>query len=59
VHSYAPDVFEGATIGVTEHGRTFASVLAQRNVFATQFHPEKSSDAGLQIYGSFVKSVAA
>ena len=59
VHSYAPDVIEGATIGVTEHGRAFASVLAQTNVFATQFHPEKSSDAGLQIYGSFVKAVAA
>ena len=59
VHSYAPDVIDGATIGVTQHGRTFASVLAQGNVFATQFHPEKSSDAGLQIYESFVKTVAA
>jgi imidazole glycerol-phosphate synthase subunit HisH len=59
VHSYAPDVIDGATIGVTQHGRTFASVLARGNVFATQFHPEKSSDAGLQIYASFVKAVAA
>ncbi len=29
------------------------------NVFATQFHPEKSADAGLQIYASFVKAVSA
>jgi len=28
-------------------------------VFATQFHPEKSSDAGLQIYASFVKAVSS
>ncbi|MGZ4151655.1 MAG: imidazole glycerol phosphate synthase subunit HisH [Actinomycetota bacterium] len=59
VHSYAPDVIDGTTIGVTEHGRAFSSAIAQANVFATQFHPEKSSDAGLQIYASFVKAVAA
>ncbi len=59
VHSFAPDVMQGTTIGVTEHGRPFSSVIAQDNVFATQFHPEKSSDAGLQMYASFVKEVAA
>jgi glutamine amidotransferase len=59
VHSYAPDVIGEMTVGVTEHGRAFSSVIAQVNVFATQFHPEKSSDAGLQIYASFVKEVAA
>jgi glutamine amidotransferase len=59
VHSYAPDVIDGTTIGITEHGRSFSSVIARGNVFATQFHPEKSSDAGLQIYASFVKAVAA
>ncbi|MEP6972739.1 MAG: imidazole glycerol phosphate synthase subunit HisH [Actinomycetota bacterium] len=58
VHSYAPDVIEGTTVGVTEHGRLFSSVVAKDNVFATQFHPEKSADAGLQIYSSFVKAVA-
>jgi len=59
VHSFAPDVVEGTTIGVTDHGRLFSSVVAQGNVFATQFHPEKSSDAGLQIYESFVRAVKA
>ena len=58
VHSYAPDVIEGTTVGVTEHGRPFSSVVASDNVFATQFHPEKSADAGLQIYESFVKAVS-
>ena len=58
VHSFAPDVSDD-TIGVTEHGRRFASVLARGNVFATQFHPEKSGDAGLAVYERFVQAVAA
>lgn len=58
VHSYAPDVIEGTTVGITDYGRAFSSVVASDNVFATQFHPEKSSDAGLQIYESFVKAVS-
>ena len=58
VHSYAPDVIVGTTVGITEYGRRFSSVVAHDNVFATQFHPEKSADAGLQIYASFVKAVA-
>jgi glutamine amidotransferase len=58
VHSYAPDVIEGTTVGVTDYGRPFSAVVARDNVFATQFHPEKSADAGLQIYASFVKAVS-
>jgi glutamine amidotransferase len=58
VHSYAPDANEDA-VGVTEHGRPFAAAAARGNVFATQFHPEKSGDAGLAIYANFVEAVAA
>jgi glutamine amidotransferase len=58
VHSFAPDVGE-ATVGTTEHGREFSAVVARDNVFATQFHPEKSGDAGLQLYRNFVRAVAA
>jgi glutamine amidotransferase len=58
VHSFAPDVGE-ATIGATEHGRPFSAVVARDNVFATQFHPEKSGKAGLQLYRNFVRAVAA
>ncbi len=58
VHSYAPDVVAGTTVGVTDHGRRFSSVVASENLFATQFHPEKSGDAGLAIYEAFVKVVA-
>ena len=57
VHSYAPDVSDD-TVGVTEHGRPFAAVASRDNVFATQFHPEKSGEAGLAIYANFVKAVA-
>jgi imidazole glycerol-phosphate synthase subunit HisH len=58
VHSYAPDA-SGDTVGVTEHGRRFASAASRDNVFATQFHPEKSGEAGLAIYANFVKAVSA
>jgi glutamine amidotransferase len=57
VHSYAPDPNED-TVGVTEHGRRFAAVASRDNVFATQFHPEKSGEAGLAIYANFVKAVS-
>ncbi len=55
VHSYAPDVAAGTTVGATEHGRLFSSVVARDNLFATQFHPEKSGEAGLTIYEAFVR----
>jgi len=58
VHSYAPDLGVDA-VGATEHGRTFAAVVARENVFATQFHPEKSGEAGLQLYANIVREVAA
>jgi glutamine amidotransferase len=58
VHSYAPEV-DGSTVGSTVHGRPFAAVIARENLFATQFHPEKSADAGLAIYAAFVKDVTS
>lgn len=58
VHSYAPDVGP-ETIGRTEHGRPFSAVVARENVFATQFHPEKSGEPGLQLYESFVLEVGS
>lgn len=58
VHSFAPDPDEAA-VGVTEHGRPFAAAVARGNVFATQFHPERSGEAGLQLYESFVLEAAA
>ncbi|HZD78893.1 MAG TPA: imidazole glycerol phosphate synthase subunit HisH [Actinomycetota bacterium] len=57
VHSFAPDPGP-STLGVAEHGRTFSAVVASANVFATQFHPEKSGSAGLALYEAFVKEAA-
>ncbi|HET7236088.1 MAG TPA: imidazole glycerol phosphate synthase subunit HisH [Actinomycetota bacterium] len=56
VHSYAPDVV-ASTIGIAEHGRPFAAAIARDNVFATQFHPEKSGGPGLALYRAFVGEV--
>jgi glutamine amidotransferase len=39
----------------TEYGETFASAIASRNIYGTQFHPEKSGDVGLQILKNFAK----
>ena len=58
VHSFAPDVGPD-TIGATEHGRPFTAAAARDNVFATQFHPEKSGEPGLQLYEAFVLEVGS
>ncbi|MFC0167483.1 imidazole glycerol phosphate synthase subunit HisH [Pseudoduganella danionis] len=55
VHSYfaRPSVAEH-TVGVTVYGAPFSCAVARDNIFATQFHPEKSAAAGLQLYKNFV-----
>lgn len=56
VHSYyAPDANAPYTGGVTQYGNPFTSVAYKDNVYATQFHPEKSSAAGLQLLKNFVE----
>ena len=52
-HSFAAPV-TGATVATTEYGPTFATVVERDNVFGVQFHPEKSSAAGLEILRAFV-----
>ena len=55
VHSfYACPDNPADTSAVTEYGVTFTCAVAQDNIFATQFHPEKSASAGLQLYKNFV-----
>jgi glutamine amidotransferase len=44
-------------VGETDYGVSFASIVAHNNIFATQFHPEKSSGIGLRIYENFVRLV--
>ncbi|HZP57752.1 MAG TPA: imidazole glycerol phosphate synthase subunit HisH [Dehalococcoidia bacterium] len=55
VHSYVPvPDDESVIIGETEYGVRFASVIARGNIVATQFHPEKSGEAGLRMYRNFL-----
>jgi glutamine amidotransferase len=55
VHSYyvAPDD-PGIVIGQTRYGIPFTSAVARDNIFAVQFHPEKSAQAGLQLLANFM-----
>ena len=55
VHSYyAVPERSAHTAGETVYGASFCSAVARDNIFATQFHPEKSAAAGLQLYENFV-----
>ena len=55
VHSYFAQPLEASdTIGETDYGAPFCCAVARENIFATQFHPEKSADAGLRVYRNFV-----
>lgn len=52
-HSYFGPVTEESA-ALTEYGSRFASAVEMKNVFAVQFHPEKSGDVGLHILGNFL-----
>lgn len=54
VHSYYPaPASDSIVLGVTDYGIKFCSVLAEKNLVAMQFHPEKSGRPGLQILQNF------
>ena len=55
VHSfYAAPSEARHSAGTTEYGERFTSAVARDNIFATQFHPEKSADLGLALYRNFL-----
>ena len=56
VHSYYVEPDDKSLVaGETEYGIRLCSVIARGNVIATQFHPEKSGELGLRMYGNFIK----
>ena len=58
VHSFYPDPESpGATAAVSDYGLRFCCAVAQGNVVATQFHPEKSGPVGLRLYANFLRMV--
>ncbi len=56
VHSFFPQPVDQSIVAArTDYGQTFASAIWRDNVFATQFHPEKSQQVGLQLLKNFVE----
>lgn len=55
VHSYYVEPHDSAlTVGVSHYGLRFTCAVAAANIFAVQFHPEKSAQHGLRLYRNFV-----
>ena len=55
VHSfYARPSDARHSAGTTDYGARFAAAIARDNIFATQFHPEKSADHGLALFKNFL-----
>ena len=55
VHSYYARPSDARhTVGEADYGGSFTAAVARDNIFATQFHPEKSADSGLALYRNFL-----
>ena len=57
VNSFAPVPREPVTVATTTYGSTFTAAVRKKNAWGVQFHPEKSSAAGLAMIRNFVKFV--
>jgi len=55
VHSFYAEVKDKSLVMATSsHGEKFTCAIAKDNIFAVQFHPEKSSELGLQLLNNFI-----
>jgi glutamine amidotransferase len=59
VHSYAADTDDDLIIATCDYGSAVTAAVARDNVWATQFHPEKSSRTGLAVLQAFVDRAGA
>ncbi|MFA5571845.1 MAG: imidazole glycerol phosphate synthase subunit HisH [Crenarchaeota archaeon] len=58
VHSFYPEPKDASIIcAKTEYGTIFTSAVCEKNIYATQFHPEKSGETGLKILKNFARIV--
>jgi imidazole glycerol phosphate synthase glutamine amidotransferase subunit len=57
-HSFAATNANGEAVAICNHGADFAAVIEKQNIFAVQFHPEKSGDAGAQLLQNFLRLAA-
>jgi glutamine amidotransferase len=57
VHSYAARDVPGALVTTAEHGERFAAAVERGPLAATQFHPEKSGDAGAELLANWLRSL--
>jgi imidazole glycerol-phosphate synthase subunit HisH len=56
VHSYYARPSDARhSVGEADYGTRFTAAIARDNIFATQFHPEKSADQGLALYRNFLQ----
>jgi imidazole glycerol-phosphate synthase subunit HisH len=53
-HTFAVTNSLSDAVAICEHGTSFTAVLQHNNIFATQFHPEKSGDAGARLLKNFL-----
>jgi len=57
-HSFAAISPTGEAVAICNHGADFTAVIETQNIFAVQFHPEKSGDAGAQLLQNFLRLAA-
>ena len=57
-HTFAVTNSFSDAVAICEHGTSFTAVLQRNNIFATQFHPEKSGDAGARLLKNFLELAA-
>jgi imidazole glycerol phosphate synthase glutamine amidotransferase subunit len=57
-HSYAARDSNGDAVATCSHGVEFAAVIEQQNIFAVQFHPEKSGAPGARVLQNFLRLAA-
>jgi imidazole glycerol phosphate synthase glutamine amidotransferase subunit len=55
-HSFAATAADGAAAAVCDYGEAFAALVERENLFAVQFHPEKSGEAGQRMLKNFLEA---